>query len=363
MKEKIRNNEFTYYPIIGLEAVKQGETMWMFVEQTNYVVQCSLNDMIVSKSYRIDENITVDAFFRLHIYKEKLLLIPCNARNMWIVDTCSGEATIADLMLSEKEKEATNKFRFSCIHNGKVFLFGDRLHYIFVFDLALGKCHRISNHLFLNTIEDRLFFSSGAQKNNILYIPLWKTNSLVMIDLENENLSVKEYHELQRDGFTSAVFVDEMLWLLGLNDNAVVINTAQDSAKTYKMNNIHEGDYHSYLKLLKKNDELVLIPAHHSKIFIKRIGDEFSVPIILDDESCEKEGGEKTRYGFIVSCDNYIYIQNRITGTVYLVDVHNMRVHKKMFLCNRDFLKQCFLGQSILEEKKAFALDKYLNAI
>lgn len=180
-------------------------------QQDNYIYALSdgipvifvidrVSDVIVDCFVCPEEaNIEGEVFSGLLVYENSLILVPQNAKDVWIFHLVDKKWHKVDIS-KYINRDSRNKFRGGCIKSGILYMFGYSYRGIIAIDINDNKMWELAQN---KTNLGGLLGLSIVELNDKVYLPVRSMNGIICIDTRSSMLEIRKtdvHSEIANDG-------------------------------------------------------------------------------------------------------------------------------------------------------------------
>ena len=189
---------------------------------------------------------------KMFIYNEKILLVPCNATDIWIYDLKLHNWNICEI----DNKSVRWKFANAFIINSKVYMIGCCYESMAIYDFEMDSLYYYEEPYNIWKVnKDDIFCRDYFLENkSVLFLPCCTSNMVAEIDLRN--MKCKMHIVGEKDNrYESIGIFDGECWLTPRKGNKLIVWNMRDSIKSINMpiqNKAEWGRYCGVTKHLNK---------------------------------------------------------------------------------------------------------------
>lgn len=337
--------------------IEEENVIWMVTVYSSLLIKLNLTTNRFEEYYRIpyvDETVEGSVVAMIK-YNDELILAPNNTDRIIVFNLKMHQFYDIDMKLSKEEIAEGNIIGQICLMGKYAYLIGFKLYSVFRLDLEDKKCERVYNS------EGVGFFSymNGIIDEGKLYIPMYEENTILIMNLENNQVNKIQVQGGAVSGFSS----------IAREENGIGLITK-------------EGDYglldnnELYIKteICKENIANMFVDIYNSKWCFESCGTKiWHVNSDGDVEDMQfkypyaKEFRDKTTaaYDFIVQVKTGLVFQVRADGDIYILDFDKKHINKinirdmeLVVQVNKERMKR-----KIVNEEISLSLDDFLQVI
>ncbi len=349
----------------GLAALIHKGCLWVASDNSNSVIGFSLETFEVKYLYLIDDTTTKQLFVKMIEYEDSIYLIPYNASTLWKIDTSTGILDKISIGLTDDEIQIQGKFGTASLWNKKITMYGSNVEGIVVWDISTSSYTRIDNDDSGRKIGYK-FNHVIAQQGERCYLPIGEKKNIVEYDSDKaivKYICVDAY-ETRCNSMT--VYGDTLI--MSVVPDSIIYYGLKNNETTIKKIGILPNDKNGlFRRVIKKDGKTVILPSEVGKLFYSVGGMGFK-EVLLDDKTLNgmKEGFAK--YEFDLVFDNCLYIQSRVDGEVYVIDLDTMAVTKRFFKLDNESVDRIsvnFIRHSseAVQEDEIRTINHFINAV
>lgn len=320
-----------YSFIIGNHcALVDGNTLWMISFHMDVLLKIDLEAKRLSGAYRIPGNNigTEQGHAGMKKKEGKLYLFPNKGKGIYSFDIGSCEFKEIEFVPEEKE----SKFAFAIIAEYDKYIYFPELwgKGIYRLDSETEKIEKKEfsddeRHRMHITYGNRIVFDRFCQKGNFLYIPVYRGD--VVLELDLRHFSYK-YYKLSSVSDIHLRTIDR--W-----KDRFILSTIDDERLIWEPNcilerqelHILEGDLRSYYAMIPKSNYEFLLAEWERKAFIGKNGRYKKLPFDYQDNPSYPEHA-CMQFMALFEYDNQIYFQATSNGQIYRVDADNEEIYE-----------------------------------
>ncbi|GEM_PF-4691492 len=326
---------------IANAVVKHKNNLYVMSKETSMILKMDYDSLELSKiSFVPEEIFEDDLFVNIKVWKDKLILIPYNARNIWIVD---------------EELETWKKIVINCNREmlfAAAEIIGDKL-YVFKHNYeSSGLCVDLLSGIStdLDLFSDDFFVSSTVYDGKIV-LPSANSSNVYFFDPGNDVVDIQEIGS----GSNYVTQNDNKLYFIPRNDHCI---RCWDGKESKEYLNIKES---GYCKNIFWFDNLVYMP------------------FILNSEtirSYKYDGNNvikwSTEAGFTLSIEISEGIQclADLNANIYLFDANQKNIRQKKIEIDSQYIyqkihsmKNICNDKKIFKEKEMCDLETFIQVI
>ena len=241
--------------------VKVNNNIYFMLEDYNLLCCCNLANEEVDVLGSIPEE-AIDGkrlCGKILEWKEKLVLLPLNAKKIWIYD-------LSNRIWDSIEIDHPNiafKFLEGLIYNDILYAFGHWYPGIVKIELFNGESTYIDCEKMKNG-RDELFGTQIAQKNEKVILPVCNQDVILEFDLSDSTIHERKI-ENEGNGFTAALYQNDVLWLASRKGQTIINVDENGNENRIIGKKIDELFFHGFVLF---HDELYLPSSHFSEMII-----------------------------------------------------------------------------------------------
>ncbi len=317
---------YTEY-IKGSAAAISGGKLWVASNSANVVFAFSLETYVLDKLITIHENVVDELFSKIIECDKYLFLIPYNANSVWRINVDNAVLTKIEIGIKEEEKGIKGKFKTAYLWNNRLHLFGHGINACIVYDISTCHYERIS-YGHGNMMQ---FSHVMATDDRYCYLPVLNQNLMAKYDCNDSSLSCFD-SQLKGIHVNFATVLQNEIVLAISNDSLVFINRDNNEMTIKKMGVIpdkYKDDESLYRRIIKHGDLTIIVPSAVGNLYYSHNDQDYK-EIKLDDKSFRGKTRGFMRYEFDLLTEDKFYIQSRVDGEIYEIDLEDINIAKRM---------------------------------
>lgn len=299
--------------------------------------------------------------------KEKLIIVPYNARDFHVFDLTTGTQQVLEGIISGNEKNIDEKFITTIICNNRVYIIGEKIKRVIELDsVTLNPVVNIlydEIHGLEMAAELILWCDSYLVKENKVILPSRNYGIVLCIDSQTGQMSAYTLSD-SISGFSCIYKFDNQVHMIDVEGYEYILD-----ADTYTIERTGLKFNDSYCKCIVIGQKKYYFGTFTGKIFC--IENDEMREIAYDHRLCLQQEGMK--FQFIQLNEKLIYFQERFSGIVFTLDtetdicrMQEIDVSKYIEECKRNTLEDIITIEYhenpfvALQDFLGFQVHKYL---
>lgn len=323
------NSKYISKILSSYDIVTEMNHLYLASEITNAFFDVMLTDGRVNVHYLPNESYDENLVIGLVKYRESIVIVPWNAKDIYIYNIEDNEIRKLDGVLQKAEREIKGKFICAVLYEQKIILLGENIHSIIVLE---GRVE--SNEFEVKRIEcdsNYLYSVNYSIYNKILYVPIRNTFKIMAISLEDYTkkiISLDNHAKTINNGVIN--LLDDSAECLVEYNRHVSIGLESNKIKEEILVN---SDAVSYDKIFHIDSNWIYISLQEGKIGIRRDGDKEiqGVPFNIDSSALKYRRRSENILIFAKEKNGRVYFQERMSGKYYYVDLASRTIREVMF--------------------------------
>lgn len=339
--------------------IEEENVIWMVTIYSGFLIKLDLNIKSFSEYYKIpyDDYDNRGSCVSMCKYGDKLILAPNNAEKIVTFNLNTHEFDCIEMPLDNDEKKIDSKIGRICISDSYAYLIGYKLHAIFCLDIEQKKCERV----YKSNGNGLFSYLCGERVGDKLYVPMYEKNTLLIMNLEINQIEEKEIATPGKNGFTSMV-ADEMSMHLITKDGTCILYGASKGTGT----NIKICNEVILCSVADENKGMWCFGQYDAFIW-HIMKDDTVEKAIFEYSYIEKMANDNTvKYDLVVKTKSGIVFQARTDGTIYNLDIETGKISKIDIGVDLDLYRQIYEKRvkngSVLEDSK-YAFEYFLEVV
>lgn len=350
MAEKIQENNAIF---AAKNAIIDRNDLWLLSNDTDVLLHFDFSSLKLL-GYHIIPGNKLQQYAHLGLVKSGniIYIAPYIEDTFMFFDCKSGEMGNISIPYEPGETGKKNKFCIIAAWKNRLALIGHAIKGIFYYDIVSGRFTRDTNYYEeLKKAEcdvDVILFSDCCfQRENKLYMPIFRKNMILEIDLEectNKIYKLKHEKEIRLrtiDGYDEKG--KEKFLLTTVNDEMLIWSPADGIEKRKELGLLHsaEGLYMRAFHIRGKN---YYIAAEERKIFVETDCGIRELEFEYESRGGAREAAGGTQFEAIFKNGKDIFFQARSNGQLFRIDTYTD------IICRMDF--------DVMSEKRKEIIDR-----
>ena len=341
-------------------AAKKDNDLFLTSEEFNSVFSINLEKNTIDVWDKIPEEnfFTKRAYSQILLFDNKLLLVPFNAKKIWIYDFYLKAWDNVDCGMYNEN----SRYKFSCAYEfeGYIYLFGYSQPKILKICKEDKLCYEISlekEMMGKNVTREGLFNDNYVFVDNYIFLPVLCSNQVFRINLKTDEYDFLSVGIESNDRVIGLTKYNEELWLISQNGVVIKWNNKSDNKEKYALSEKYDlKDY---------NVE-----------GIKRIGDTCKVmayancTLDIDLNVFGEYSINDNDIIFLRNLDNDSYVYQLCDGELIYVNGEDtlklstfVAKQKILSVAKQQSKKYDIIENRLINEERFFTLEDYLNCL
>ena len=311
---------------ISKGAFVSGNNLWLLTETTDILLCFDITTMKLEKYFLVPGDDLKQYAHMAMIQGEKgIYILPFRGEGLYLCDDSEKMKQLP--MPYEKSHQELDDFLICGSWKGNMAFVGHGVQGIFFYDEASGIIEKQLDYI--NDIKQAgydvskpLFSDASCQVGSSLYVPIYRTNAILKIDLQKkshelyqlddvENLRLRTIDIFESDG--------EYKFFLTTCDGDSLVWSQNKGVEDYRKLNLLQGNDRIYHRAYKINEKKYYIAAWERKIFIEKGQDISKLEFDYELNGAVSEL-DHTQFEALFKSGNHIYFQARSNGQLFKID-------------------------------------------
>lgn len=361
------------------DAIIDGNNLWMLTNDTDILLHFNLTGMKLVDYHVVPEEKPVKyAHLRLRKSGDIIYIIPYMESRLFFYDCTSGKTGDISIPYEADEIGKKNKFNIAVVWKSWLVLVGHTIKGLFYYDRLTRSF--IKDTAYLDELRKEgcdisapLFSNCYYQRDNMLYIPVFRKNMILEIDLEKRTNKI---HRLNCEKEIKLHTIDgyfrngqEEFLLTTTNDEMLIWSHANGVEKMEELNLLH-GEERIYARALHYGRKKYYIAAYERKVFVEADNGIQELEFEYESRGGFEEAIGFTQFETILKNGTDVYFQARSNGQLFKIDTVTDKIYRTDFEISEDKRKEMIhqvCGSKtitdILAESAGFGLTAFLEVI
>lgn len=300
--------------------------LFLISEVTNAVITVSIGEKKLENVCTLEkEEYVSELSLSFFIHGKKMVVVPYNAHEFYMIDMETGKQNCIMGVLSEEEKYISRKFHFAVVCENRAWIIGENLKRILVMNLeTMDNIRSIPFDEIegLEKIGNTVLWSNNyVVKENQIMIP--SRNYGVVLCIDNASRTVRSY-SLPSDilGYSCIYEWDNHIYMLDNSGNEYTLDTHK-----YEIEKTGNKLADACWQCITAEKKKYYFGAFTGKIFVYESGKMEE----LEYKPSQNQEQRGLKFQFVKKNENTIYFQERFSGYIYVIDIEtNMCCRKEI---------------------------------
>lgn len=312
-------------------AIVDGMDLWMLTNETDILCHFNFGNMKLIDCFFVPGDEMLDrSHFVIRKNKNKIYVIPYKAEQLYIFDVLSKKFEECQIPYGKNKK---NKFMIAEACGTHLVMIGHEIHGIICYDEKTDTFVKYTEYLTELEkagcdISKPLFLDGYCRYENRLYIPVYSTNLVLQLNLEDVTYNIYKLSDKKEIKLRTIDRYDDggEKFLLTTVDDEMLVWSINYGIEKIKKLEVLKGNRKAYVRAFYISGKNYYISAWERKVFV-----ENGSQITRLDFDYESRGAfdelNHTQFEAIFKYGEDIFFQARSNGQIFKIDTRTDKVH------------------------------------
>lgn len=298
--------------------------IWLMWDRTSTLIQYDLRLGKAIRQSSVQEKTTANLFLSSVKVEDIIYYAPYNAENMWGYNTKTDSWLAVDIGLTATEMRRGRKYNKLIYNEGKLYLFGEKLYHIAVYDIKTGLTKRYDQYVALLTEkgyrqEEIGLFNECTVHNEIVYFTSFRATIITAVNLRTMYVSMYDL-KWDAEGLGGIAYDKAETFLVSDNRDNIIRWNENKGIAGYKQINALQTNEKYYQRIYCLLDKTLYFATYEDGIVIEYEHGERKIISLQKKENEAYPYGTYNQFGFIEKRGDSVFFQHIGLGKIFQLD-------------------------------------------